>query len=197
MLKDKKREIRNCLLGALSSAFLAFGLYHVHSLSGVTEGGVLGMTLLLDHWFGISPAFSGLVMNVLCYGLGWKLMGKEFLLYSIVATASFSTSYRIYEHFPYIWPQLAQMPLLAALLGAFFVGIGAGICVRIGGAPGGDDALAMSISHVTKWKIQWVYLMTDAIVLGLSLSYIPISKIWYSILTVLLSGQIIGLVQRI
>ena len=77
MLKNKKREIRNCLVAILSSAFLAFGLYHVHSLSGVTEGGVLGMTLLLDHWFGISPAFSGFVMNVLCYCLGWKLMGKE------------------------------------------------------------------------------------------------------------------------
>lgn len=89
MLKNKKREIRNCLVAILSSAFLAFGLYHVHSLSGVTEGGVLGMTLLLDHWFGISPAFSGFVMNVLCYCLGWKLMGKEFLGYSIVATASF------------------------------------------------------------------------------------------------------------
>ena len=113
MLKNKKREIRNCLVAILSSAFLAFGLYHVHSLSGVTEGGVLGMTLLLDHWFGISPAFSGFVMNVLCYCLGWKLMGKEFLGYSIVATASFSISYRIYEQFPYIWPQLAQMPLLA------------------------------------------------------------------------------------
>ena len=25
----------------LSSAFLAFGLYHIHSLSGVTEGGVI------------------------------------------------------------------------------------------------------------------------------------------------------------
>ena len=62
MLKNKKREIRNCLVAILSSAFLAFGLYHVHSLSGVTEGGVLGMTLLLDHWFGISPAFSGFVL---------------------------------------------------------------------------------------------------------------------------------------
>ena len=197
MFKNRKREICNCIVAILSSAFLAFGLYNIHSLSGVTEGGVLGMTLLLEHWFGISPAFSGFVMNVLCYCLGWKLMGKEFLGYSIISTASFSVSYRIYEQFPPLWPEIAQMPLLAALLGAIFVGIGAGLCVRIGGAPGGDDALAMSISYITKWKIQWVYLLTDAIVLGLSLSYIPVQKMGYSILTVLLSGQIIGLVQKI
>ena len=44
-------KLKSCLIALFGSAFLAFGLYHVHSFSGVTEGGVLGMTLLLDHWF--------------------------------------------------------------------------------------------------------------------------------------------------
>ena len=44
----------------LGSAILAFGLYNVHSISGVTEGGVLGLTLLLEHWFGISPSIAAL-----------------------------------------------------------------------------------------------------------------------------------------
>ena len=81
-------------------------------------------------------------------------------------------------------------------MGALFVGVGAGLCVRIGGAPSGDDALAMSISQATGWKIQWVYLMTDLIVLVLSLSYIPVKRIGYSLFTVLLSGQLIGFVQN-
>ena len=88
------------------------------------------------------------------------------------------------------------MPLAAALIGALFVGIGAGLCVRTGGAPSGDDALAMSISHATGWKIQWVYLMTDLIVLVMSLSYIPVKRIGYSLFTVLLSGQLIGFLQN-
>ena len=73
LLKPKK-----CLLALLGSAILAFGLYNVHALSGVTEGGVLGMTLLLHHWFGISPAVTGLVLNAVCYWMGWRLLGKEF-----------------------------------------------------------------------------------------------------------------------
>ena len=89
------------------------------------------------------------------------------------------------------------MPLAASLLGAVFVGVGAGLCVRIGGAPGGDDALAMSLSHVTHIKIQWIYLLSDFAVLVLSLSYIPLNRMVYSILTVLLSGQIIGFVQTV
>lgn len=188
---------KNSILTLLGSFILAFGLYNVHSISGVTEGGVLGATLLLEHWTGISPAVTGGIMNILCYVLGWKLLGKEFILYSVLATAGFSGTYKICEQFPHLWPGLADMPLAAALIGALFVGVGAGLCVRIGGAPSGDDALAMSISHATGWKIQWVYLMTDLIVLVLSLSYIPVRRIGYSLFTVLLSGQLIGVIQNV
>ena len=86
--------------------------------------------------------------------------------------------------------------LVAALIGAVFVGIGTGICVRMGGAVCGDDALAMCIAHVTHMKIERAYLITDLTVLGLSLTYIPFRRIIYSLLTVILSGQIIGLIQR-
>ncbi len=86
------------------------------------------------------------------------------------------------------------MPLAASLIGAVFVGIGAGLCVRVGGAPSGDDALAMTLTQLTGWKIQTIYLMSDLIALGLSMSYIPLRRIGFSLLTVLLSGQIIGIV---
>ena len=133
----KNITLKNCAITLLGSFILAFGLYNVHSISGVTEGGVLGATLLLEHWTGISPAFTGGIMNILCYILGWKLLGKEFIAYSALATAGFSGTYKICEQFPHLWPELANMPLLAALVGALFVGVGAGLCVRIGGAPSG------------------------------------------------------------
>lgn len=188
---------KNCIMSILGSAILAFGLYQIHSFSGVTEGGVLGMTLLLHHWPGISPAISGLVMNLACYIMGWRLLGREFILYSVISGGSFSAFYALFEQFPPLWPKLAQYPLLAAVFGALFVGVGVGLAVRAGGAPGGDDALAMSVSHVTHWNIQWVYLMSDLIVLGLSISYIPLRRLGYSLLTVILSGQLIGWVQRV
>ena len=192
-----KLKLSSCIAALLASAFLAFGLYHVHSFSGVTEGGVLGLTLLLEHWLHISPALSGFVLNALCYALGWRLLGREFIAYSAIASVGFSVAYKMGEQFPPLWPQLAELPLLAAIVGAVFVGVGAGVCVRAGGATGGDDALAMSAAHVTGWNIEWVYLLSDFVVLALSVSYIPLERIGYSILTVLLSGQIIGLIQKL
>ena len=118
LLKPKK-----CALALLGSGILAFGLYNIHALSGVTEGGVLGMTLFLHHWIGLSPALSGLVLNALCYWLGWKLLGREFIAYSIVAGGGFSLFYGVCEQFDPLCPQLAEHPLLAAVLGLSLIHI--------------------------------------------------------------------------
>ena len=185
-----------CAMAFFSSAFQAFGMYHVHNLADVTEGGVLGLILLLEHWFSVSPAISGAILNGACFLLGWRMLGREFIAYSLFATAGFSLGYGFFEQFPPLWPQLVNYPLLAALLGALFIGIGAGLCVRAGGATTGDDALAMSISHATRIPIQHLYLVSDLTVLALSLTYIPLRRILYSLLTVVLSGQIIGLLQK-
>lgn len=75
-------SLRKCVMALLGSAILAFGLYNVHAFSGVTEGGVLGLTLLLYHWFGLSPSISGLVLNAACYIGGWRTLGRSFIFYS-------------------------------------------------------------------------------------------------------------------
>ena len=188
--------VKRCLITLLGSCILAFGLCHIHALSGVTEGGQLGLTLLLHHWLHITPAISALVINIICYAAGWKALGKSFLFYSFVATAGFSGFYRIFEQFPPVFPELAQHPLAAALLGAVFVGLGCGLCVRMGGAPCGDDALAIMLSHIFKAKIEYFYMISDITVLLLSLSYIPVQRIGFSLLTVLLSSKLVGIVQR-
>ena len=189
-------RIRNVLLSILGGGVLAFGLYNVHSLSGVTEGGALGLTLLLQHWLGISPAWSGLFINFSCYAYGLRTLGKSFLIWSAIGGGSFSAFYAIFERFPRIWPELAGHPLLAAVLGAVFVGVGCGLCVRAGGAPTGDDALAMGLSKGLKLPIERVYLITDLTVLMLSLTYLPLRRIACSLLTVMLSGKLIGIIQR-
>lgn len=192
----KTLKTADIIMAAAGAFIMAFGLYEVHSFSGVTEGGVLGMTLLLDRHFHISPAFSSLIMNIICYIIGWRILGKRFVLYSAVATVSFSVFYRLLEMTPPIFPEIYSYPLAAAVIGALFIGVGAGLCVRAGGAPSGDDALAMGFSKLFKVRIETVYLISDLTVLTLSLTYIPVKRIAFSIVTVILSGKIIGIIER-
>ena len=190
------------LLLLLGCAIQAFGLYHVHSFSRVTEGGVLGATLLLQHHFNISPSVTSFVINALCYLLGWRMLGRRFLVYSLISCAGFSLFYALFEEIGLLLPLglyqcLQELPWTAAIAGAIFIGVGAGLCVRVGGAPSGDDALAMSLSHVTGLGIQWIYLASDLLVLGLSVTYLPWERLCWSLVSVVLSGQIIGWLQKI
>ena len=92
-------------------------------------------------------------------------------------------------------PSFYDKPILAAVLGALFIGAGVGIVIKNGGSCGGDDALALFISDITGWRLSRAYLITDFTVLALSLSYIPFVRIFYSIITVTLSSSIIDLIQ--
>ena len=190
-------NLKSCLLALAGSAVLAFGIYNIHSLSELTEGGILGLTLLIEHWYGLSPAISGFILNILCYAVGWRFLGNNFIGYSIFAGGGFSLFYAIFEMFPPLFPEVSQYPLTAAILGALFVGIGCGVSICAGGAPTGDDALAMSISKIFKFNIRWAYLISDLTVLSLSLFYIPSEKLLYSLITVFISGQIIGFIQKL
>lgn len=177
------------------TAILAFGLYNIHRQSNITEGGVLGLVLFFDHWLGITPALISPVLDISCYLIGFRFLGREFAKCSVIASLSFACWYALFEKFPPLLPSLAEHPAAAALLGGCFVGLGVGLAVRAGGAAGGDDALAMTISHVTKWPISRAYLFTDLVVLALSATYISPKNLLCSLITVTVSSFLIGRVQ--
>lgn len=188
---------RHLVLLMIASAFQAFGMYNIHSPSGITEGGIFGFLLLIQYWLKVSPALSSIVLNGICYLWGWKRLGRSFILKSCIASLSYSITYAICSLYEPLWPDVVNHPLPASVLGALFIGIGAGICVRCGGATCGDDAMAMCIHDMSGITMEKIYLCSDLFVLVLSLSYIPFSRIIYSLITVVISGQIIGLFQRI
>ena len=195
-MKNRRELFRYAQL-LLGSAILAFGLFNVHSQSRITEGGVLGATLLLQHWFGISPSISEAVLDVCCYLLGLKYLGKSFLRYALTATGGFALSYALFERMGYMLPSMLNQPLLAAVVGGLFVGVGVGLVVRVGGAAGGDDALALVIAKLLHWPVSRAYLFTDLVVLLLSLTYIPLQNIACSLVTVTLSSFIIGKIHTL
>ena len=145
-MKPQKEAGRYAQL-LLGAAILAFGLFNVHQQSRITEGGVLGATLLLQHWLGISPAISEVVMDVACYLLGIKYLGKSFLRYSLVATGGFAVFYALFARMGYLLPSMAHLPLLAAVVGGLFVGVGVGLVVRAGGAQAEEGARTKLIEH--------------------------------------------------
>lgn len=189
--------LRQCALMWLGTAILSFGLYNIHRQAGITEGGVLGLVLLANHHFGWPAHVTTPLLDGLCYLLGWRFLGFEFLKRSLVATLGMTAFYKLWSLFPPLLPDLSASPVLAAVTGGIFVGLGVGLVVRQGGSAGGDDALALVIAQMTRLKLSRAYLFTDLTVLALSLTYIPLARITYSLITVTLSSLLIDWVQAL
>ena len=179
----------------LGTAILSFGIHNIHQRAAITEGGVIGLVLLMNHWLGIPASIASPLLDFVCYALAFKFRGLNFILTAAVASVSLAGFYRLWESFPPMLPDMTPWPLAAALLGGVFVGIGVGIIVRQGGSSGGDDALALVIHQQTGWKLARSYLFTDLVVLGASLSYIPARRIAFSLVTVTVSSLLIDWVQ--
>ena len=162
---------KKVLIIIIGAVICSFGIHNIHQRTGITEGGILGAMLLIEHWLNISPAYITPILDIACY-----LMA-------------------VWEAFPFMLPDFTDKPLIAALLGGCFVGIGVGLIIRQGGSSGGDDALALTISNATKWKLSKCYLFTDITVLLLSLSYIPVTRIIFSLVTVTISSFLIDFIN--
>lgn len=188
-LELTKVEFSKIVLGC---AIMAFGVINVHEPSQITEGGVLGLSLLLKKVFGLNLSYASPVLDGLCYALGFSMLGKRFLKKSAVATIAFSVLYAVFNRMGPVLPNLYDAPFIAAIAGGIFIGCGCGIAVTAGGCAGGDDALAMVISKKLKWPISRAYLFTDFVVLGLSLSYIAPSRLIFSFITTVVSSYLIG-----
>lgn len=182
------KKIFLMLLGAM---ICSFGIHNIHQRTNITEGGVIGLMLLIEHWLKISPAYITPALDIACYALSLRFLGKNFIKLSVISTLFISGFYKIWEQFPPMLPDLSGHPLIAAVLGGIFVGVGVGIIVRQGGSSGGDDALALTLSNVLHWRLSHTYLFTDVTVLVLSLSYIPFKRIFFSLITVTVSSNII------
>ena len=188
-----KKYSKNLLLIFLGSCILAFGSFNFNYQNNVTEGGVLGLLLLIKNIFDISPSITALIIDLSLFALGAKFFGKQFLGLSIFASLSFSTWYKVWESIGFIVPNLTNNMLLASILAGMGVGIGIGIIVRAGAAAGGDDVIALIGEKLTPFKVNHIYMITDFIVLILSLSYLSFKQIFFSLIAVTISGKIISI----
>ena len=105
----------------VGAAITSFGLYNIHQQTSITEGGVMGMMLLINHWLGISPSLITPVLDLACYGLAFRYLGGQFIKISILSTMGVSGFFSLWERRPPVLPDLSANPLLAAGLGGCFI----------------------------------------------------------------------------
>lgn len=175
----------------IGSFILAFSYYHINFQNNLAEGSFVGLALLGKYAFDISPALSMLLLDVPILIVALFLKGRKFIFYTAIGATSLSIFYKLCELFSPINFDLSNNMLMAAILSGITTGFGAGIVLRFGGTTGGDDILALFISRLTGLSIGMMFFLFDSIVLLLSLFYLPVADVLYTILAVAIAGKTI------
>ncbi len=72
---DFVKRIAIILIG---SAIFTFGVHNIHNVTGITEGGIIGLVLFGNHWFGIPPSIVSPALDCLSYAVALKVLGGGF-----------------------------------------------------------------------------------------------------------------------
>lgn len=134
-----------------------------------------------------------LILDLIGILVGIIFFGKSFGARSLFAALSFAAFFRLYELFPPVMPNFAQLPWIAALLGGVLLGLGEGILLKNKIASGFDSSIALVVERKFRVPVSLWYLVTDSLVLLASLSYLPIMRLFYTFITVLVSNSTIAL----
>ena len=127
------------------------------------DGGATGLSIIAAHLSGVPLAFYLIVFNIPFIYLGYKKFGRDFAAYSIlgVTTLALLTLVHISTGF-------TDVPILAAVFGGLFVGIGVGLVVRYGGILDGADTIAVLIDRVTVFSVSEAIMAINGLIITLA-----------------------------
>lgn len=191
-------RIKNILFILLGSAIFSFGIVHFNMQNNLAEGGFTGITLLLYALWSWDPSITNLLLNIPLFLIGWKLLGKNVFIYTIIGTVAVSIFLWFFQ-LPRIQLDipLTEDLTLAALFAGTFIGVGLGIIFRYGGTTGGVDIIARLGFKYYGWSMGKTMFVFDFCVIALSLlTYLSYREAMYTLVAVFVGTRVIDFLQE-
>ncbi|KZE65303.1 hypothetical protein AV545_05080 [Paenibacillus jamilae] len=199
-ISKSMEQLKLILPIVFGTAIYAFGLLYFIIPSKLMEGGITGITLLLNYAFSISPSLSTLFLNIPLFLIGWKMLGGKSIIYTGVGIGSLTFFLWLFEkmiHFGWMGTfQTEHDFILSSLYAGVTLGAGLGIVFRFGGTTGGSDIIARILNRKFGWSMGRIMLVIDIVIIGASLLYIPKEKILYTLVAVFIASKIIDFIQE-
>ncbi len=158
----------------------------------IADGGVTGIAIILYYLFSWPISLTILLLNLPLFVLGFRMVGRTFLVFSIIGVALFSATLSLTAYLPVLTHDL----LLAVIFGGVLSGIGMGIIFRSRGSLGGTDILAILLSRTTSFSVGQILLGIDAVIfLGVAILFRP-EMAMYAIIYMFIATRVVDLVQE-
>lgn len=142
------------------------------------DGGVTGVSMLLNHLTGIPLAVWLIVVNSPFVLIACRHVGNVFAIKSSLAVLGLALCLTVVP-----FPVATNDKLLGAVFGGFFVGAGVGLAMRGGGVLDGTEILAVVLSKRTFATVGEIILVLNVAIFSVAAIFMGIEPALYSVMT--------------
>jgi len=187
--RSNRRTIRGVILVLIGVLSAGFGLKGFLMPNHFIDGGVTGISLLINAKTKFPLALSIIVLNIPFLLIGLKQIGKRFSITSIIAISLLALAVAV---IPY--PAVTSDKLLVAVFGGFFLGLGVGLTIRGGGVIDGTEILAISLSRNSSLTVGDFILVFNVIIFSAAAWLLSVEVALYAILTYLAASKTVDFI---
>lgn len=185
------RMIKDTILIILGVGAAAFGLKGFLLPNRFLDGGVMGISLLVNILSGINLSVLVFLINLPFVVIAYTQISKKFALKTLIAISLLAAMLAIIE-----FPIITSDKLLIAVFGGFFLGTGIGLSIRGGSVIDGTEVLAIYSSRKTTLTVGDVILVLNLLIFSTAAYIINIETALYAILTYLVASKTVDFVVR-
>ncbi len=184
------RETRNGLLILIGILSAGLGLKGFLLAGGLIDGGVTGVSMLLDRVTTYPLAVWLPLVNLPFVAVAFRVISPIFAIRSAIGIAGLAAALA-FLHFPAV----TSDRLLEAVFGGFFLGGGIGLAMRGGAVLDGTEIAALLISKRSHLlKVGDVILGFNVVLFLLAMSVLGVEAALYSILTYFTAAKMLDFV---
>jgi uncharacterized membrane-anchored protein YitT (DUF2179 family) len=185
------KTVKECLYILFGGLIFSVGINYFTIPNLLSEGGIIGLTVIAHYLFDLSPGMLNFVLNTVLVLIGYKFLEKRAIIYTLFSIFSCSLFMYITEE---TGKRITDDPLLASIFAGLLVGGGLGIIFRAGGTSGGTTILAKLANQFLGWSMGKGILLIDIIVVAGSVFIIGLVKAMYTLIAVYIGAKVIDFI---
>jgi len=184
-----ERTIKDILFITLGVAAAGFGLKGFLLPNKFLDGGVMGISLLMNIVTGIDLSILVVLINLPFVVIAYAQVSKRFAFKTLIAITLLALALTWIE-----FPIITSDKLLIAVFGGFFLGVGIGLSIRGGSVIDGTEVLAIYSSRKTTLTVGDFIMIFNLLIFSVAAYLIDIETALYAILTYLVASKTVDFV---
>jgi Uncharacterized conserved protein len=158
--------------------------------NNIIDGGIVGISIIASFLSDIPLGIFTFALNIPFLIVGYKQIGKTFLLSSLFAIAIFSVFVSILQPIP----GLTNDVLLATVFGGVILGAGVGLILRNSGSLDGTEIVALILNRRTMFSVGQIVMIMNIFIFACAALVLGWDRALYSMLAYFIAHKAIDMV---